>query len=95
MDRNTLFGGNPISVIIRLVVLSIVVGIVLSAMGITPQNLFSRIDAFIRHIYDLGFGAIDWILGYLLLGALVVVPIWLIARVFGLLGARSSNDRNP
>lgn len=94
MDRNTLFGGNPVAVIVRLIVLSIVVGIVLSVMGITPQNLFSRLDEFIRHLYDLGFGAIDWILGYLLLGALVVVPIWLIARLWGLLGGRSSNDRN-
>lgn len=95
MDRNTIFGGNPVGVIIRLILLSIVVGIVLSAMGITPHNLFSRIDDLIRHLYNLGFGAIDWILGYLVLGAIVVVPIWLIARLFGLLGSRSSNDPKP
>lgn len=86
MDRNTIFGGNPLGVIIRLVLLSIVVGIVLSALGITPKNLFYHIDVLIRRLYDLGFGAIDWILGYLLLGAMVVVPIWLIARLVGALG---------
>lgn len=92
MDHNTLFGGKPVAVIVRLILLSIVVGIVMSAMGITPHNLFSRLEDLIRHIYDLGFGAIEWLLSYLLLGALVVVPIWLIARIFGLLSARSSND---
>lgn len=95
MDRNTVFGGNPVAVIVRLIVLSIVVGIVLSAMGITPQNLFWRLDELIRHLYNLGFGAIEWVLGYLILGAIVVVPIWIIARLLGLMGARSSsNDRN-
>jgi len=95
MDRNTIFGGNPLGVIIRLVVLSIVVGIILSAMGITPQNIFFRIDELVRRIYDLGFGAIQWIVEYLILGAIVVVPIWLIVRIFGLMGARSSDDRKP
>jgi len=95
MDRNTLFGGNPMGVILRLVLLSIVVGIVLSAMGITPHNLFSRLDDLIRHLYYLGFDAIDWILGYLVLGSIVVVPIWLVARLFGLLGSRSSHDPKP
>jgi hypothetical protein len=94
MDRNTIFGGNPVAVIVRLIVLSIVVGIVLSAMGITPQNLLWRLDELIRHLYHLGFGAIEWILGYLVLGAIVVVPIWIIARVLGLMGTRSSDDRN-
>ncbi|MDX2258967.1 MAG: DUF6460 domain-containing protein [Hyphomicrobiaceae bacterium] len=86
MDRNQVFGGNPWSVALRLAILSIVVGIVLSALGITPRNLFYHIDILFRRLYDMGFGAIEWVLGYLILGAMVVVPIWLIARVLGLLG---------
>ena len=54
---------------------------VLSALGINLRNFFDRINTLLRNLYDLGFGAIDWVLQYLLLGAIVVVPIWLIARL--------------
>lgn len=83
MDRNTIFGGNPLGVIIRLALISIVVGIVMKALGVDLGNFFQRINELLRNLYDLGFGAIEWVLEYLLLGALVVVPIWLIARVVG------------
>jgi len=83
MDRNTIFGGNPLGVILRLALISIVVGIVMKALGIDLSNFFQRLNELLRNLYDLGFGAIEWVLEYLLLGAMVVVPIWLIARVVG------------
>lgn len=81
MDSRSIFGGNPAGVILRLVLLSIAVGIVLSVLGITPQNFLERLNAIITNIYELGFGAFESILGYLLLGAMVVVPVWLILRL--------------
>jgi hypothetical protein len=81
MDRDTFLGGSPLGVLIRLVLLSIVVGVVLSALGITPTNFFYQINVLLRRIYDLGFGAIESVVEYLVLGAIVVVPIWLIARL--------------
>ena len=65
MDRNTIFGGNPLGVILRLAVISIVVGIVMKALGIDLGNFFQRINELLRNIYDLGFGAIEWVLEYL------------------------------
>lgn len=88
MDPRTIFGGNPLGVVIRLLLLSIVVGVVLSALGITPRNFIYHIEVLIRRIYDLGFATFDWILQYLILGAVVVIPIWLIARLFGVFGGR-------
>ena len=81
MDRETFLGGSPFGVLIRLVLLSIVVGVILTALGITPQNFFYQINILLRRIYDLGFGAFESLLQYLILGAMVVVPIWLIARL--------------
>lgn len=81
MDRNTLFGGNPISVLIRLALISLAVGVVMSALGIDLGNFFDRLNQLLRNLYDLGFGAIDWVLQYMLLGALIVIPIWLITRL--------------
>jgi hypothetical protein len=81
MDRNTFLGGSVLGVLVRLLVLSLVVGIVLSTLGITPENFFYQINVLLRRIYDLGFGAIESVLGYVILGAMVVVPIWLISRL--------------
>lgn len=92
MDRNTIFGGNPLGVILRLALISIVVGIVMKALGIDLGNFFQRINELLRNIYDLGFGAIEWVLEYLLLGALVVVPIWIVARLFGATRSKSKPE---
>ncbi len=86
MDRNGLFGGNPIGVIVRLVVLSIIVGIVMSALNIRPENIFFHVRMLIRRISDLGFGIFEGAVGYFLLGAVIVIPIWIIARIFGAIG---------
>jgi hypothetical protein len=83
MDRDRFFGGNPIAVILRLAVISVVVGIVLSALDIKPQTLVYHVRRLVENIYALGFGAFESILGYLLLGGVVVVPIWLAARLIG------------
>lgn len=93
MDKNQLFGGNPVAVIVRLIILSVVVGIVLSALNIHPQNIVYHIRLVLQRIYSLGFGAIEGALGYFLLGAVVVVPIWLIARLFGVFRQRDENRR--
>lgn len=89
MDPRTIFGGNPLGVIIRLALLSLVVGVVLSALGITPRNFLYHIEILLRRIYDLGFATFDWLLQYLILGAIVVVPIWLVARLFGAFGRQN------
>ncbi len=92
MDRNTFLGGSVVGVIVRLLVLSLVVGVILSVLGITPENIFDRINVMLRRIYDLGFGAIESVLGYVILGAMVVVPIWFISR---LIKATRSPDVPP
>jgi large-conductance mechanosensitive channel len=81
MDSKTFLGGSPMGVLIRLLVLSLVVGIILSALGITPQNFFFQINVLLQRIYDLGFGVFQSIVEYLVLGAMVVIPIWFIARL--------------
>ena len=90
MDRETFWGGSPLAVLVRLALISLLVGVVLSALGINLRNFFDRINALLRNIYDLGFGAIDWALQYLLVGAIVVVPIWLITRLLAVSRNKSS-----
>lgn len=74
-------GGSPVAVFIKLALLSILVGFVLTVIGLDPRNILLSIEALIRSIFNLGFEAFDWLWRYLLLGAVIVVPLWLIARL--------------
>jgi len=74
-------GGPPLSVLMRLILLSIVVGVILSAVGLNPLNILESIERLIRNVWDMGFDAVRWLWGYFLLGAVLVVPIWLLVRL--------------
>jgi Family of unknown function (DUF6460) len=74
-------GGTPLSVAVRLMLLSILVGVVLSAVGFDPWNIIESVRRLFIGIWNLGFDAINWVWRYFLLGAVIVVPIWLITRV--------------
>jgi Na+/H+-dicarboxylate symporter len=93
MDSNRLFGGNPMAVIIRLVVISIIVGIVLSALNIRPDEILYHISRLIERLSELGF---DWVVSvfrWFLVGAVVVIPVWLIVRLFGMFSNKPDGDR--
>jgi Family of unknown function (DUF6460) len=74
-------GGTPLSVAVRLILLSILVGVVLSAVGFDPWNIIESVRRLFLSIWNLGFDAINWVWRYFLLGAVIVVPIWLITRI--------------
>ena len=90
MDQHGVDSKGMLGVILRLLVISLIVGVVLSALGINAANLFQSLNVLARRMYDLGFGAIDWVLQYILVGAMVVIPVWLVARILG--GVRSRRD---
>ena len=75
------FGGPPLAVIARLILLSILVGVVLHAIGLDPVNLIDSIRRLFVSIWESGFDAILWVWRYFLLGAVLVVPIWLLTRL--------------
>lgn len=77
-------GGSPAQVLLRLVVISLIVGIVLSALGISPYDIIETAQQFIRRIWNMGFGAIEWIWRYFLLGAVIVIPVWIIIRLLNM-----------
>lgn len=74
-------GDTPLRVLVRLVFMSFIVGVVMAALGIEPTDIVRSIVEFFQNIYEMGFAAIDRALRYFLLGAIVVVPIWLIIRI--------------
>jgi hypothetical protein len=81
-------GGSPLTVLFKLVLLSILIGVVLSALGLDPWNILQSIERLIRTIWDMGFDAVRWLWRYFLLGAVIVIPVWLILRIARAPGGR-------
>jgi hypothetical protein len=75
-------GGSPFAVVFRLVLLSILVGVVLAAIGFDPWNIVNSIRLLIQRVWDLGFDAINGLWRYFLLGAVIVIPVWVLSRIF-------------
>jgi hypothetical protein len=84
-------GDTPLRVFIRLLVLSFIVGLVLSALNIRPVDVYVWVERLILRIYDMGFAFFADALDYLLLGALIVVPLFLLARLLKLGGGRRAD----
>jgi hypothetical protein len=74
-------GGSPLAVLAKLVLISILVGVILSALGLDPLNIVRSLQRLILSIWDMGFDAVRWLWGYFLLGAVIVIPIWLLVRL--------------
>jgi hypothetical protein len=78
---NRFFGGPPLSVAVRLILLSVLVGFILHQIGFDPWNIWRTLRDLVTRIWDMGWDAIVWAWRYFLLGAVIVVPIWLIMRL--------------
>src|SRR3984957_2286448 len=76
-------GGSPLAVAFRLILLSILVGVVLAAIGFDPWNILTSLRRMFDWSYNLGFDAVSRLLRFFPLGAVIVIPIWLLSRMFG------------
>jgi hypothetical protein len=76
------FGGSPLAVLGRLILVSILVGVILSALGLDPFDIIHSVERLIRTIWNMGFDAFRWLWRYFLLGAVIVIPIWILVRLF-------------
>lgn len=83
MTLEKIFGGSPLHVIGRLLLISLIVGAALSFLGWDLGDLFSSIFSFINGIWQHGWESVEQLLIYAAKGAILVVPIWLITRLFG------------
>ena len=76
-----LFGGNPAGVVLRLVVVSLLVGFVMQSLGIDARGLvLGAVDFFRDALHD-GFREFRHVGSYIATGAAVVIPVWLVLRL--------------
>tara|TARA_A100000171_G_C2100332_1_gene129312 strand:+ start:548 stop:871 length:324 start_codon:yes stop_codon:yes gene_type:complete len=84
-DVEKYFGGPVIPTLIKLVLACVLVGIALVIFGIEPFSLWEDfLDAVVR-IWGMVFDLADWAWTYFLLGAIIVIPIWLIIRFWAVI----------
>lgn len=81
-------GGAPGAVFLRLLFVSLIVGAFLMWLDIRPSDIFRGIVQFINRIWSLGFDALREAADYVLAGAAIVIPVWLVLRLLNM-----RNDR--
>jgi hypothetical protein len=74
-------GGSPMTVLLRFIVVSFVVGFLLETLGFDPVGLLNEVVRAARHIIEFGLTDVRQIGRILLTDAMVVVPVWLVLRL--------------
>lgn len=67
---------NVFSTVVKLAVISLLVGMALAFFDITPQRLLEHLGSTVIEIYRLVLRFLRWAIEYILIGAVVVVPVW-------------------
>jgi hypothetical protein len=75
-------GGSLLSVLVRLIFISLLVGAAMAFLGVSPRGLLDAVLRFVRSLGDLGFGAVREVGQWVIAGALIVIPLWLLSRLF-------------
>jgi hypothetical protein len=68
---------NPGRTLFRLLLASLAVGLLLSVFGVRPEELLRNLGGNVREIFAAAVDLVRWAIPYILLGAVVVAPIWL------------------
>ncbi|MGB3500211.1 MAG: DUF6460 domain-containing protein [Mesorhizobium sp.] len=78
---NRFLGGSPLGVLIKLVIVSLIVGFFMAFFGVSPWDVFYWIEDTLVRIWNMGFAALGDVAAYILLGAAIVVPAFIILRL--------------
>jgi hypothetical protein len=68
--------------LVKVAVASLIVGTVLAHFGITTDQLIHEVGLSQERIMELARQGLTWALPNLLLGSLVIVPVWFVIYLF-------------
>lgn len=78
---NRFLGDTPLRIAVKLLILSIALGFLMSVFGLYPDDILRAVRDFIINLWEKGFAALGQVGDYLVLGAVIVVPVFLVIRV--------------
>jgi len=67
---------------VKVLVASLIVGTILAHFGLTPDELMRTAGLSTARLEELARAALAWALPNLLLGSLVIVPVWFLLYLF-------------
>jgi hypothetical protein len=67
---------------VKVLIASLIVGTILAHFGLTADDLMRAAGLSTEHIEDLARQGIAWALPNVLLGSLVIVPVWFLLYLF-------------
>ena len=79
---------NTSATIVKLVIACFVVGLVLTAFNLDPQRVFAEAVRFAKHVANWSLSMFGSAMSYILLGAVVVLPVWLVLYLMRIIGGR-------
>lgn len=81
-DRlNNILGDTPGRTVLKLLVISFIVGVIMSAFHWYPMDVFYWIRDAVINLWETGFAALGRFGTYLVLGASIVIPAFVILRL--------------
>ena len=83
---------TAISTIVKLAIVSLLVGFALVFFGIEPADLVKSLGSTVVKLYELVLSFMRASMKYVLIGAVVVVPIWLVFYLIGLAKRKKSGS---
>jgi hypothetical protein len=68
--------------LLRLFFYSLIIGLALSALNISPESMLGVIGGTVESIFLVVVDAVEWAVPFVLIGAVVVLPIWLVVAAY-------------
>jgi H+/Cl- antiporter ClcA len=75
--------------LVKVAIASLIVGTILAHFGVTTDQIINLVGLSQDRIVELARRGITWALPNILLGSLVILPVWFLAYLFRPPGARS------
>ena len=80
--------GPILGTVLKLVIISVLVGPAMNLFGVTPDNVFDFLAGALQSSFHFAVDSLHWAFQYLLIGAAVVIPIWLVIFLIKLAGKK-------
>ncbi|MCB1507289.1 MAG: hypothetical protein KDI98_00495 [Hyphomicrobiaceae bacterium] len=71
-----------LSLVFKLAVVSLAVGAMLSLVDLTAADLLAQIGLTPERLWEAIVASVNWAIPNILLGALIVVPVWFVIYLF-------------
>ena len=82
LKRRLPFLKHPGRTLFRLLLASFAVGFVLTVVDVRPEELLRDLNDVAHRIFTSAVEAVRWAIPYILIGAVVVAPIWLVMTLW-------------